>query len=78
MPRSITIRDVPDEVVDELAARARRSGRSMQEYLKGQLVDISLQPDAAQFWRDVRQRKAMTGSTLSTEFILEALDELRR
>jgi hypothetical protein len=78
MPRSITIRDVPDEVVDELAARARRSGRSMQEYLKGQLVDISLQPDPAQFWRDVGQRKAMTGSTLSTEFILETLDELRR
>ena len=31
---SITIRDVPIEARDELAARAARSGRSLHEYLR--------------------------------------------
>jgi len=42
---SITIRDVPDEVRDELAARARLSGRSLQEYLRTQLVALASRPD---------------------------------
>ena len=40
----ITIRDVPKEVRDELAARAARSGKSMQEYLKEELVRIAGRP----------------------------------
>ena len=38
----ISIRNVPEEVRDELAARARRSGRSLQEYLRGLLVVAAL------------------------------------
>jgi len=34
MAKSITIRDVPDETSDELAARAALTGRSLQEYLR--------------------------------------------
>lgn len=41
MPISITIRSVPDEVRDELAARAARSGRSLQEYLVHELTRIA-------------------------------------
>ncbi len=41
---SITIRNVPEKVRDELAARAARSGRSLQEYLAGQLAEISARP----------------------------------
>ena len=39
VPVAITIRDVPDEVRDELAARAARSGQSLQEYLRAVLVE---------------------------------------
>jgi antitoxin FitA len=39
MPVAITIRNVPEEVRDELAARAARSGRSLQEYLAGLLTE---------------------------------------
>ena len=39
MATSITIRDVPDDARDELAARAALSGRSLQEYLRAQLID---------------------------------------
>jgi Mg/Co/Ni transporter MgtE len=41
MPISITIRSVPDEVRDELAARAARSGRSLQEYLVHELTRLA-------------------------------------
>jgi len=38
---AITIRDVPAETRNELAARAARGGRSLQEYLRGQLVELA-------------------------------------
>ena len=41
MPISITIRSVPDEVRDELAARAARTGRSLQEYLVLELTRLA-------------------------------------
>jgi plasmid stability protein len=34
MPTSVTIRNVPDETRNELAARAALTGRSLQEYLR--------------------------------------------
>src|SRR5262249_15594022 len=46
MPTAITIRDVPDETRDELAARAASSGRSLQEYLRSQLIELARRPDA--------------------------------
>ena len=46
MTTSITIRDVPDETRDELAARAAATGRSLQEYLRSKLIDLARQPDA--------------------------------
>ena len=36
---AMTIRDVPDDVRDELAARAARAGTSLQVYLRGMLID---------------------------------------
>ena len=45
MPKSITIRNVPDEARDELAARAARSGRSLQEHLRRELIKLASKPD---------------------------------
>jgi len=44
MAVAITIRDVPDDVRDELAARAARKGQSLQEYLRGFLVEAASKP----------------------------------
>jgi len=44
MSIAITVRDVPDEVRNELAARAARSGRSLQEYLRLQLIRMAAAP----------------------------------
>ena len=70
MPTSITIRNVPDETRDALAARAALSGRSLQEYLRGQLVLLARKPDAQVLAAQIRARKARTGSRLDPERLL--------
>jgi len=75
---SITIRDVPDDTRDELAARAASSGRSLQEYLRGELVNLARRPDPQALMALVRERKRLTGSRLSADRILEHRDAGRR
>ncbi|MEX1126445.1 MAG: hypothetical protein WD895_00225 [Acidimicrobiia bacterium] len=74
----MTIRDIPDETRDELAARARRSGRSLQEYLRGELIALARKPDMKTVLARVEARLQATGSTLSAEKILEYRDADRR
>lgn len=78
MARSITIRDVPDETRDELASRARSSGRSLQEYLRGELIELARRPDPAALMTRVRDRKQRTGSHLPAGRILSHRDADRR
>jgi len=74
MPKSITIRDVPDAASEELAARAALTGRSLQEYLRSLLVDIASRPDAEAWVAKVRARKNATGSAISVERVLALRD----
>ncbi len=78
MGKSITIRNVPDETGDELAARAALTGRSLQEYLRAQLIGLAQRPDPAVLMARIRARKESTGSRLSAEAILGYLDADRR
>ena len=78
MSTSITIRDVPDETRDELAARAAMTGRSLQEYLRARLVELARQPDAEALMQRIRARKAATRSALSADQILADRDADRR
>lgn len=78
MSRSITIRDVPDEVVDELAVRAGRSGRSLQEYLRAHLTAFTARPDP-QTWVDaVTARTSTVLVEVEPEEILQHRDAERR
>lgn len=52
---SITIRDVPQEVRDELASRAAASGRSLQEYLAQALDDLAAKPSLEGVLVDIRR-----------------------
>ena len=74
MARSITIRDVPDETGDELAARAAATGRSLQEYLRARLIELARVPDAEVWMARVQARKAATGGSLTPEQILRHRD----
>lgn len=71
---AITIRDVPDETRDELAARAAATGRSLQEYLRRQLIDLASRPDNEVVLAQILERKRRTRSSLTTEQILEHLE----
>lgn len=78
MPRSITIRHIPDDAGDELAARAAATGRSLQEYLRLQLIELARRPDAEALLARIRHRKERTGNTLSADTILGHRDADRR
>ena len=78
MTVSVTIRDVPEDVRDELAARARRSGRSLQEYLRGELTELARTPDPIEVIARARERVRQTGSRVSAEQILDARSADRR
>lgn len=73
MPTSITIRHVPDETRDELAARAARSGRSLQEYLRQELIKLADRPDMGELMERIREQKRRAGTRVSAESILEHL-----
>ncbi len=74
---SVTIRDVPARTRDELAARARRRGQSLQEYLRTMLVEQADGTDLQDWLAAVRRRVHETGSSLSAGDILRARDEER-
>ncbi len=78
MPVSMTIRDVPDETRDELAARAARAGQSLQEYVRAQLNELARRPSPVDLWDRVEHRLRATGSRISAEEILELRDHDRR
>ena len=75
---AITVRDVPDETRDELAARAALSGRSLQEYVRAQLIELARRPDPEVLLARIRDRKQRTGSRLAVESILGHRDADRR
>ncbi len=75
---SITIRDVPDETRAELAARAARSGRSMQEYLRLHLMELADRPDQDEVWERIRSRVRRSGTHLSAGEILDSVHADRR
>lgn len=74
MPTSITVRDVPDETRDELAARAARGGRSLQEFLRGELIELARKPDIETLLARVKERKRATRSRVSARKIVAARD----
>lgn len=71
---AITVRDVPDETRDELAARAALTGRSLQQYLRAHLVQLARRPEAEAVVARIQERKRLTGSRLPAEAILEHRD----
>jgi hypothetical protein len=78
MTVQITIRDVPEKVRDELAARAALQGKSMQEYLQAELRRLVARPTIDSWLRQVRRRKRAAQSQVSSEQILASRDADRK
>lgn len=75
---AVTIRDVPDGVRSELAARAARAGQSLQEYLRGVLVDAAAKPTVEDVLDRARARVSVTGLRLDSAATLRARDADRK
>lgn len=75
---SITVRDVPDRARDELASRAARSGRSLQEYLRKELIELAARPDPEALVERIIERKRRTDTNLTAATILDHRDAGRR
>jgi antitoxin FitA len=78
MSVAITVREVPDAVRDELAARAARAGKSLQEYVRAMLVDAASRPPVADVIARARARVDATGVRVDAQSILAARDADRR
>ncbi len=78
VPVQITIRNVPDAVRDELAARAALRGKSMQEYLREELGRLTSRPSIENWLAEVQRRKRSAGTRLPPELILEHRNADRR
>jgi plasmid stability protein len=75
---AITVRDVPTGVRDELAARAARAGKSLQEYLRGMLIASAARPPVEDVVARARARVRATGVHVDAEAILAARDADRQ
>jgi hypothetical protein len=78
MSVQITIRDVPDAVRNELAARAARARLSMQEYLRSELERIASRPSIETWLEHVRERKRTSARRVSRAAILSHRNADRR
>jgi hypothetical protein len=76
--RAITVRNVPDRVRDELAARAAHSGRSLQEYLLIHLIEITSRSQLDDVVARARARTAAARTHLEAAEIVAARDADRR
>jgi hypothetical protein len=52
---NIQIRDVPETIHRELVRRAENSGKSLQQFLMGQLAIMVDKPDIDEVLRDIRE-----------------------
>jgi hypothetical protein len=77
MSRTVTIRNVPDEVADELVQRANSSGRSLQSFVLSLLCREARTPAIDEVLAGVRDDARQGGIHTDTAELLQMLDEER-
>jgi len=70
----VTIRNVPEEVRDELASRAALQHKSMQEFLLLELERIASKPSIETWLQAVSERKRAAGTRVPASKILGVRD----
>jgi plasmid stability protein len=73
VPKTIQIRDVPDDVYAGLRRRAAEEGTSVPEMLRAEAARLATQP-SVRAWVASTQRRS---SGLDAQAVVAALDELR-
>ena len=70
----ITVRNVSEEVRNELASRAALRHQSMQQFILQELERIASKPSHDMLVDRIRQRVKASGGGVTTETILATLD----
>lgn len=70
MATMITIRHVPEEVRNELAGRAARSGRSLQEYMLREVKNLAARTSNEDLIAEIEARKRAAGRRIPTATII--------
>ena len=78
MPVRITIRGVPEEIRDGIAARADSRQQSMQEFLRCELERIASRPALDTWLQEVRSRVEAAETRVPASAILAARDADRK
>jgi len=73
MPKTVQIRDLDDDVYLALTRRAAEVGLSVPEFLRQEATRLAARPSMAEWLERTRQRS----SSITSEQIIEALDEIR-
>lgn len=74
---AITVRNVPMEVRDELAAQAANAGKSLEEYVREVLRETAERPPLDEWLRRVRARVKASRLHIEPERIAAVLREDR-
>lgn len=73
MPKTIQIRDVEDDLYDQLVKRAAEEGVTVPELLRQEIVRLVSKPSMKEWLERTRRRS----SDITREQILADLDEMR-
>jgi plasmid stability protein len=71
---ALTIRDVPDDLVQTLKVRAAQAGKSLQAYLLDLIVRETSKPTLAEM---VARLNRETTASIGTDEVLAAIDAAR-
>ncbi len=77
MAKMIQVRNVRPEVHAELVRRARLKGKTLTAYIEELLEGEVERPPAEEVFEQVRARRALRRSTLSTDQIVAIIREMR-
>ena len=77
MTVKITIRNVPEKVRDELAARAESRHQSMQSYLLSELESIAAKPRNELVYERVTERLEQVNSRVDSDKIVSSIKDGR-
>jgi plasmid stability protein len=75
---TIQVRDVPDDVAEVLRRRAEAAGRSLQSYMREQIIALAQRRDRAEVLAVIEQVLAEdSGPGLTSDLIHASLGDLR-
>lgn len=75
---NITIRNVPPEIHEGLAARAEREGQSLQQYLLGVLEEAATLLDTNEWLDRIERRMAASGPRPATAPRVDTAELIRQ